>query len=222
MQIKTAPTIQVMPTNRPTMQNIPPLIPTQQPTFLNIQQNIANRQPNTSTPSTISYITTNQADVKPVIGQTFQAVQQQQQQQPKFVVSSPNVKGKTIILANPNTSQQKTIILRSVGPDGNTILQQVPISSVSGLQNLSGTTNNIVLTQGATGNILKATAPNQQPQIQQIQSTVTQPQQQIPALVPTSYTQIITNQQQPQTRLVLANSGQNQVILPQGLTLIQR
>lgn len=153
-----------------------------------------------------------------MIGQAFQT---QQQQQPKFVVSSPNVKGKTIILANPNTSQQKTIILRSVGADGNTILQQVPISSVSGLQNLSGQ-NNIVLTQGATGNILKATTPNQQPQIQQIQSTVTQPQQQIPALVPTSYTQIITNQQQPQTRLVLANSGQNQVILPQGLTLIQR
>lgn len=220
MQIKTAPTIQVMPTNRPTIQNIPPLIPTQQPTFLNIQQRVTNQQPNTSTPSSISYITTNQADVKPVIGQAFQTAQQQQQ--PKFVVSSPNVKGKTIILANPNTSQQKTIILRSVGADGNTILQQVPISSVSGLQNLSGTTNNIVLTQGATGNILKATTPNQQPQIQQIQSTVTQPQQQIPALVPTSYTQIITNQQQPQTRLVLANSGQNQVILPQGLTLIQR
>lgn len=234
VQIKTAPTIQVMPTNRPTIQNIPPLIPTQQPTFLNIQPTLANRQSaiqtNTSTPSTISYITTNQTDAKP-IGQTFQSATQQQQ--PKYspvVVQSPNVKGKTIILANANTSQQKTIILRSVGADGNTILQQVPISSVSGLQNLTGNTNNIVLTQTPGTNIIKTTTTNQQPQFQQIQITGTQqPQQQIPALVPTSYTQIITNsqqqqnQQQPQTRLVLTNPGQNQsVLLPQGLTLIQR
>lgn len=238
VQIKTAPTIQVVPSNRPTIQNIPPLIPTQQPTFLNIQQTVTNRQPTiqtiqqstTSTPSTISYITTNQTDAKP-IGQTFQAAPQQQQQKySPVVVQSPNVKGKTIILANANTSQQKTIILRSVGADGNTILQQVPISSVSGLQNLTGNTNNIVLTQGAGSNIIKTSTANQQPQFQQIQITGTQqPQQQIPALVPTSYTQIITNsqqpqnQQQPQTRLVLTNPGQNQsVILPQGLTLIQR
>lgn len=49
VQIKTAPTIQVVSSNmqRPSMQNIPPLIPTQQPTILNIQQNtsLANRQP---------------------------------------------------------------------------------------------------------------------------------------------------------------------------------
>ncbi|XP_031633132.1 negative elongation factor A [Contarinia nasturtii] len=234
VQIKTAPTIQVVPSNRPTIQNIPPLIPTQQPTFLNIQQSVANRQPtiqtNTSTPSSISYITTNQTDAKSI--GTFQNAPQQQKYS-SVVVQSPNVKGKpTIILANANTSQQKTIILRSVGADGNTILQQVPISSVSGLQNLTGNTNNIVLTQGAS-NIIKTSTTNQQPQFQQIQITGTQPQQQqqIPTLVPTSYTQIITNsqqqqnQQQPQTRLVLTNSGQNQVILPQGLqglTLIQR
>ncbi|XP_055323389.1 negative elongation factor A [Sitodiplosis mosellana] len=234
VQIKTAPTIQVVPSNRPTIQNIPPLIPTQQPTFLNIQQSVANRQStiqtNTSSaPSTISYITTNQTDAKP-LGQTFQTTQQQQPKYSPVVVQSPNVKGKTIILANANTSQQKTIILRSVGADGNTILQQVPISSVSGLQNLTGNTNNIVLTQSPGTNIIKTSTTNQQPQFQQIQITGTQqPQQQIPALVPTSYTQIITNsqqpqnQQQPQTRLVLTNPGQNQsVLLPQGLTLIQR
>lgn len=118
------------------------------------------------------------------------------------------MKGKTIILANPNTSQQKTIILRTVGADGNTILQQVPISSVSGLQNIT----------------------TQQTQQQQGQS---QQQQQIPALVPTSY--VITSQNNPQiianlpqtqnqqgTRLLLTNNANNQVILPQGLTLIQR
>lgn len=225
VQIKTAPTIQMVPSNRPTIQNIPPLIPTQQPTFLNIQQNVVNRQPtiqtNTSTPTSISYITTNQTDAKTI--QTFQSTSQQQKYSP-VVVSSPNVK-KTIILANPNTSQQKTIILRSVGADGNTILQQVPISSVSGLQNITGTTNNIVLTQGPTSNIIKTSTANQQPQYQQIQTSGTQQQhqQQIPALVPTSYIlQQPQNQQQPQTRLVLTNSGQNQVILPQGLTLIQR
>lgn len=47
---------------------------------------------------------------------------------------SQNVKGKTIILANASNPQQKTIILRSVGADGNTILQQVPIT---GLQNIT-------------------------------------------------------------------------------------
>lgn len=226
VQIKTAPTIQVVPSNRPTLQNLPPLIPTQQPTFLNIQQ--ANRQPtiqtNTSTPSSISYIT-NQTDAKP-IGQTFQSAQQQQQQKySPVVVQSPNVnvKGKTIILANTNTPQQKTIILRSVGADGNTILQQVPISSVSGLQNLTGNANNIVLTQGAGSNIIKTSTANQQPQFIQTTTTQQPQQQQIPALVPTSYIlQQPQNQQQPQTRLVLTNSGQNQVILPQGLTLIQR
>lgn len=238
VQIKTAPTIQVVPSNRPTIQNIPPLIPTQQPTFLNIQQSVANRQPtiqtNTSTPSSISYITTNQTDAKP-IGQTFQSGPQQQKYS-SVVVQSPNVKSKpTIILTNTNPSQQKTILIRTVGPDGNPILQQVPISTVSGLQNITGNTNNIVLTQSGAGNIIKTSTANQQPQFQQIQITGTQPQQQqqqIPTLVPTSYTQIITNpqqqqnQQQPQTRLVLTNSGQNQVILPQGLqgqlTLIQR
>lgn len=73
------------------------------------------------------------------------------------MVMSQNVKGKTIILANANNQQPKTIILRSVGADGNTILQQVPIS---GLQNLTA---------------------------QQTQQQQPQQQQQMPALVPTSY-----------------------------------
>lgn len=78
-------------------------------------------------------------------------------QQYSPVVMSQNVKGKTIILANANNPQQKTIILRSVGADGNTILQQVPFS---GLQNIT---------------------------TQQTQQQQPQQQQQIPALVPTSY-----------------------------------
>lgn len=109
---------------------------------------------------------------------------------------SPNVKGKTIILANPNTSQQKTIILRSVGPDGNTILQQVPLSSVSGLQNITGNTNNIVLTQGTGGSNITIQAQQQ-------------PQQQIVNYQPVnSQTQTIHVQQQPQTpRLLLTNNS---------------
>jgi hypothetical protein len=66
--------------------------------------------------------------------------QQQQQQQPQQnykVMMSPNVnmKGKTIILANPNILNQKGVILRTVGPSGNTVYQQI-----SGLTNLSGHT----------------------------------------------------------------------------------
>lgn len=118
---------------------------------------------------------------------------------------SPNVKGKTIILANPNTSQQKTIILRSVGPDGNTILQQVPLSSVSGLQNITGNTNNIVLTQGTGSNIIKTSTPNQT-QFQQIQTIQTQqqPQQQI-----VNYQPVNTGLPQTQqgTRLLLTNNS---------------
>lgn len=265
VQIKTTPTIQVMPSNiqRSSIQNIPPLVPTQQataqPTILNIQNvSMANRQAilqqtQTSTPSNISYITT-----APTLQQ--QAHQQQQPQTiqlasaPKYqqVVMSPAVKGKTIILANPgNTTQQKTIILRTVGPDGNTTYQQVPISNVSGLSNLGGNTNNIVLTTSGPPGLIKTSVANQQPQYQQIQ-TVAQSQQQLPALIPTSnYApmvitsqnnhQLITNlqqqQNQPQTihiqqqpqqqsqqqnRPVLITNNQGVNILPQGLTLIQR
>lgn len=131
---------------------------------------------------------------------------------------SPNVKGKTIILTNPNTSQQKTIILRSVGPDGNTILQHVPLSSVSGLQNI-GNTNNLVLTQGTGSNIIKTTttAQPQFQQIQTIQQQQPQQQQQIVNYQPTGLvtsqpqTQTIHIQQQPQnqqgTRLLLTNNS---------------
>lgn len=89
-----------------------------------------------------------------------------------------NVKGKTIILANANNPQQKTIILRSVGADGNTILQQVPIT---GLQNI--------------------TQQTQQQQLQQPQ------QQQIPALVPTSYVITSDNSPQVRRMLNVPNAG---------------
>lgn len=254
VQIKTAPTIQVMPSSnvqRSSIQNIPPLIPTQQPTILNIQQNVslANRQQpitihtQTSSPSTISYITTSQAQLQ----------QQQQQQQgqpstiqlstaqPKYtpVVMSPGVKGKTIILANPsNVTQQKTIILRSVGPDGNAVYQQVPISNVSGLQNLTSNNNMATILTTQTPGLIKTSTNQQlQPQYQQIQTTATHQNQQLPALVPTSYTpmvitstqnnQQINNQQQTQSGatlrpLLVTNSQGSNMILPQGLTLIQR
>lgn len=266
VQIKTTPTIQVVPSNiqRSSIQNIPPLVPTQQatvqPTILNIQNvSMANRQAinihtQASTPSNISYITTTP---------TLQQAQQQQQQPqtiqltsaPKYqqVVMSPSVKGKTIILANPgNVTQQKTIILRTIGPDGNTVYQQVPLSNVSGLSNLGGNTNNIVLTTSGPPGLIKTSVANQQPQYQQIQTAVSQSQQQLPALIPTSnYApmvitsqnnhQLITNlqqqqnqpqtihiqqqpqhQQQQQIRPVLITNNQGVNILPQGLTLIQR
>lgn len=253
VQIKTAPTIQMVPSanvQRSSIQNIPPLIPTQQPTILNIAQNVslANRQQpitihtQTSAPSTISYITTSQAQLQQ---------QQQQQGQPSTiqlstgqqkytpVMMSPAVKGKTIILANPsNVSQQKTIILRSVGPDGNAIYQQVPLSNVSGLQMSNLTSNNnmaTILTTQTPGLIKTSTQQQQQPQYQQIQTTATHQNQQLPALVPTSYTpmvitstqnnQPITNQQTqsgPTLRPLLVTNSQGLNILPQGLTLIQR
>lgn len=226
VQIKAPQTIQVQ---RSSIQNIPPLIPTQQPTILNIQQRQQplTIQPQTSTPSTISYI-----QQQP---QGQQSTIQLTTGQPKYapVVMSPNVKGKTIILANPsNLSQQKTFLLRSVGPDGNTVYQQVPISSVAGLQNLTGNNNinNMILTTTQSPGIIKTTQPQQiqiqqqQPQFQQIQTTQSN-QQQLPALVPTSYTpMVITSTQnvQQQRPLLVTTSGQGMNLLPQGLTLIQR
>lgn len=248
VQIKTAPTIQVVPSpnvQRSSIQNIPPLIPTQQPTILNIQQNVslANRQQpitiqtQTSSPSTISYITTSQAQLQHQQPSTIQL----STAQPKYtpVVMSPGVKGKTIILANPsNVSQQKTIILRSVGPDGNAVYQQVPISNVSGLQNLTNNNNmaTILTTQTPSGLIKTSTHNQSQPtQFQQIQTTASLQNQQLPALVPTSYAPMVitstqNNQQQQQTltqsgttlRPLLVTNSQGLNILPQGLTLIQR
>lgn len=252
VQIKTAPTIQMVPSAnvpRSSIQNIPPLIPTQQPTILNIQQNVslANRQQpitihtQTSSPSTISYITTSQAQLQQQQQQqpsTIQLATGQQKYTPVMMSSASGVKGKTIILANPpNVSQQKTIILRSVGPDGNAVYQQVPISNVSGLQNLTGN-NNMILTTQTPGLIKTSTHQQlqQQPQYQQIQTTATHQNHQLPALVPTSYApmvitstqnnQQINNQQQTQSgttlRPLLVTNSQGLNILPQGLTLIQR
>lgn len=254
VQIKTAPTIQMVPSAnvpRSSIQNIPPLIPTQQPTILNIQQNVsmANRQQpitihtQTSSPSTISYITTSQAQLQQQQQQqiqpsTIQLSTPQQKYQPVVMSSASGVKGKTIILANPpNVSQQKTIILRTVGPDGNAVYQQVPISNVSGLQNLTGN-NNMILTTQTPGLIKTSTHQQlqQQPQYQQIQTTATHQNHQLPALVPATYqpmvitstqnNQQINNQQQTQSgttlRPLLVTNSQGLNILPQGLTLIQR
>lgn len=163
---------------------------------------------------------------------------------------SPNVKGgNAIIVANhPNVQTQKTFILRTIGADGKTTFQQVPLSNLTGL-NLGNSTNNMTIVSNPPS--LIKTSTNQ-----------TSSNQAIPALVPTSsYTQnmqpvvitptnqqtmpqLITNlnqqqstqqpqtihiQQQPQQqggttiiRPVLLTNQQGVSVLPQGLTLIQR
>lgn len=91
---------------------------------------------------------------------------------------SPNVKGgNTIILANPNVQTQKTFILRTIGADGKTTFQQVPLSNLTGL-NLGNNTNNMTIVSNPP-TLIKTSTNNQ-----------TSSNQQIPALVPTSsYTQ---------------------------------
>ena len=112
VQIKTTPTILGMAQNQNTMQNIPPLISTQQPTLLNIQ-NIQNQGRKTVTISQ----------------------QQQNQQQKVNQILMPGgvaMKGKTIIMSNQNQNLnlgQRNVILQSVGPGGNPIYQQIPITS---------------------------------------------------------------------------------------------
>lgn len=152
---------------------------------------------------------------------------------------SPNVKGgNTIILANPNVQTQKTFILRTIGADGKTTFQQVPLSNLTGL-NLGNNTNNMTIVSNPPS-LIKTSTTNQ------VSSN-----QQIPALVPTSsyaqnmqpvvitptnsHQQTMINQQQPQQqtihiqqqpqtiiRPVLLTNQQGVSMLPQGLTLIQR
>ena len=54
--------------------------------------------------------------------------------------SGMNVKGKTIILTNPNMMNQKNVILQSIGPGGNPIYQQIPISNMTNIAGLRGAT----------------------------------------------------------------------------------
>ena len=121
VQIKTTPTILGMTQNQNTMQNIPPLISTQ-PTLLNIQ-NIQNQGRKTVT-------LTQQPSL-----QTQQSQQNQQSQQQKLnqlIMPGMAMKGKTIIVSNQNQNLnlgQRNVILQSVGPGGNPIYQQIPITS---------------------------------------------------------------------------------------------
>lgn len=81
--------------------------------------------------------------------------------------SGMNVKGKTIILTNPNLLNQKNVILQSIGPGGNPIYQQIPISNMSNIAGLRGAT----IVTGPPG-LVKAGEQ--------------QKNNQMPALVPTS------------------------------------
>ncbi|XP_055380969.1 negative elongation factor A [Condylostylus longicornis] len=253
--LKTAPTLPtVMMTSTSRSNNVqsqpPPLISTQQPTILNIQNvNLPNRAVTIQPASQAAQVQHIQAQL-----QAQQQQQQQQQaqqvqiqqtqpiqthtvvsntnatQQPKFtIMSSKNINspGKTIYLA------QKGVILRNIGGD---MYQHIPISSVSGLNNLSGATLVTTNTGGPPG-LVKTTNTIQQPAKQATQ---------IPALIPTnnltqSTVPVVIASQQPQPqqtqtvqtiignppqqtiiRPVLSNVQGNITTLPQGITLIQR
>lgn len=155
------------------------------------------------------------------------------------VPSGCNVQGKTIILANPNMLTQKGVILRSVGPGGNTIYQQIPVGNVSGLSGLT----NIGGTTYVTGPPGLIKTSNDQQQINQMPALVptssyhqtTMPsltpvvfsnsnQQQMPTLITNMANMQQGNVQQTQTiiRPVITSNQSGMNVLPQGLTLIQR
>lgn len=235
VQIKAQPSLLVSSNNMQYHQNIPPLIPTQTQTSnkFNIQ-NIQNfniplnklklENANTSSfirmsppPTSMQHIQTSNVNIvsKP---------QNNQQNIGQLVISptNMNMKGKTIILTNPNQLSQKGVIIRSLGPSGNTVYQQIPINNVSGLANIINTSGQAVVKS---------------------EQSITHKHQQIPALVPTSNYQNVPSltpltmvQQQsmptsmtqtttPKTTIIrpiqVANV-QNVNIVPQGLTLIQR
>lgn len=151
------------------------------------------------------------------------------------VVMSPNVKGKTIILTNPNLlSGQKNVLLRS----GNTVYQLS--GNMQSLQNLNVGGTTLMTTTGPPGLIKTDQTGQTQGTTQQMPALVPT-NQQMPSLTPVVYANqqqksiptLITNlqtqqgnhlQHQTQTqgqtiiRPVLTSGGS----LPQGLTLIQR
>ncbi|XP_055712804.1 negative elongation factor A [Phlebotomus papatasi] len=258
VQIKTAPTIMVTPSQTT---SIPPLIPSQPHQIVSLQnlQQQQQQQQQQEAKKVIgsSHITTPTSNVVTLVagpqtaqgqtlgqslGQTAQIVTGQGGQ--KFaVMSSPNVKGKTFILTNPGMLAQKGVIIKSVAPGGNTIYQQIPISNVSGLQNLTGTT---ILTgspgmikdqsgqpQGTTLNQIPALVPTRSmsqniPSLTPVVIAPQSQQQNIPALI-TNVSQLQQQQntmQSPQgtiIRPVLATNVQGlNVLNQQGYTLIQR
>lgn len=176
VQIKTNPTILSMAPNQNTVQNIPPLISTQQPTtLLNIQ---------------------NQARKTVTLTQQQPNQQQSQSSQQKvnqiIVPSGVSVKGKTIIVSNQNPNLnlgQRNVILQSVGPGGNPVYQQIPLTggmlrSITDQQNqqksnqipaLVPTSN---LSQNIPGLVIASANSNQQSQPRLITNIATlQPQQ---------------------------------------------
>lgn len=208
VQIKTTPTILGMTQNQNTMQNIPPLISTQQPTLLNIQ-NIQNQGRKTVT------LTQQQ----PSLQQSQQNQQSQQQKLNQILMpSGVAMKGKTIIVSNQNQNLnlgQRNVILQSVGPGGNPIYQQIPITSsvlrTIADQNQQKNSNQIPalvptsnLTQNIPGLVI-ANASNQQSQ------------QSVPRLITNiSQLQPHNTSNHVQIRPVLTGVPQGQ------LTLIQR
>lgn len=151
---------------------------------------------------------------------------------------SPNVKGgNTIILANPNVQTQKTFILRTIGADGKTTFQQVPLSNLTGL-NLGNNTNNMTIVSNPPS-LIKTSSSNQQipalvptssytQNMQPVVITPTNSHQQTINQQPQQQQQTIHIQQQPQQqgatiiRPVLLTNQQGVSMIPQGLTLIQR
>jgi negative elongation factor A len=126
------------------------------------------------------------------VSNTQQQQQQQQQPQQNFkVMMSPNVnmKGKAVILANPNILNQKGVVLRTVVPSGNTEYQKI-----SRLTNLNGHTI-IKQSGGGPPSLIKT---NEQ------QNTKS-----MPALIP-------TNQNIPSLKPVMiqTSSGQQQKGIP--------
>lgn len=215
VQIQTTPGM----LNQNSMKNIPPLISTQQPTTLLNFQNIQNIQNQGRKVTITQQSAQNNPNIQRItLSQAQAAVQQQQQsqqqqnqqahqtQQQSHVITSANpqkitqvmmpsnVKGKTIILTNPNLLTQKnSVILQSVGPGGNSVYQQIPIQNVSGLTGLRGAT----IVTNPPG-LIKTTGNDQQKTNNQ----------QIPALVPTS--NLSTQNIPGLTPVVIATSNQQQ------------
>lgn len=223
VQIKTTPTIMGITQNQNSMQNIPPLISTQQPTLLNFQNLQAQGARKTVT------ITQQPQQQQLQAGSniqriTLQPAPQQQQQQKLNQIIMPSgmaMKGKTIIVSNQNQNMltQRNVILQSIGPAGNRVYQQIPITS-SMLQTLTEQQNQqknnqmpaLVPTSNLTQNM-----PGLTPVV--ITTTNAQQQQSMPRL--------ITNISQQQPQQQIGNQVQIRPVLmglPQGgkLTLIQR
>lgn len=225
VQIKTAPTTYMMSPHSSANAPPPPLIATQQQMSMAGKKTVLvtstgqHQQQLTGNASNMVFVTSNPGQAQQQIitnaaGQRFvmttpQKIGVQAAPTTANLVQAQGQQGnKPIILSNQSISgASKGVIIRSIGPTGAPVYQQIPLSSVTRLQSIAGGM------QGAqAGTYLTTTNQGM---------TLIQKKPDLPALVPTSGGTIMVQQQPQQQQATLITATRNQPPRAPGTTIIR-